>query len=150
MRLLKPILAVFTASLLSLAGAQVLAGKRTVHRSKRKSAKRCRDIFCTSSVVTMDGGKKKGLTSAQVEKVMRRVATQFNPCLMLERRRNPRMKWAKMEFVISNAGRVLATRVNRLRRSSLTRCIHKKLKRVRFPKNKQRRQVASYSMAVVN
>ncbi|MCA9672116.1 MAG: hypothetical protein KC503_41260 [Myxococcales bacterium] len=118
--------------------------------SKRaKRTRRKRDPFARAPQVLDIAGKSKtgALTAGQVAKVMHKVAPRLEPCLVFERRRDPELRGAFIEFVITGAGHVLATRVNKKRFSSLARCIHKKLRATaRFPKSKLPRQVAGFNM----
>lgn len=91
-----------------------------------------------------------GLRYQDVVKVMKRIKPQLIPCAIDERRRDPALRQAQIEFVISPAGRVLATRVNGQRRSRLARCIHPRMSRLaRFPRGRFR-QVASFTLTVLN
>lgn len=122
---------------------------RRQHTKRRGRAVRCRSIFCTATRVSLDdrdAGVKK-LTQKQVEKVMSTGYKQLEPCLVEARRRDPRMLKAEVEFVVSHLGRVLASRVNGKRRTTIARCIDKKIRTLRFPPSSPRRTVASFIMA---
>jgi hypothetical protein len=116
----------------------------------RPAAARCRDIFCTAQRVAIGEREGPGLRYEHVVQVMKRIKPQLIPCAIDERRRDPELQRAEIEFVVSPAGRVLATRVNGQRRSRLSRCIHQRMSRLaRFPRGAQR-QVASFALTVLN
>jgi hypothetical protein len=126
------------------------ARRRRVKRRRRRAAKRCRDIFCTAQVVRLDGrgGNKRALTQPQVEKVMTTNHGKLERCLVDARRRNPDLLRATIEFVVHSSGRVLASRVNGKRRNTLARCIHKQMRKIRFPRSGMTKTVASFNLAV--
>jgi hypothetical protein len=121
-------------------------------RGPKSSAagKRCRDVFCTSVVI--EAGDRKPdpsrLTAQQVDRVMRPTVNKLEPCLVHERRRNPFLKGATIEFVITDQGRVLASRVNGERKSTLARCVHQQLRGLLFPRSGTKRSVASFRVAL--
>lgn len=117
---------------------------------RRRPAARCRDIFCTAEVVRLDGrdGDPNKLTQAQVEQVMRRARGPLEPCLVQARRRDPDAVSATIEVVVDRRGRVLASRVNGKRRSGLARCMHRKLRVIRFPKSGVPRTVAAFTIGI--
>lgn len=127
-------------------------GRRPARRARRRvKGARCRDIFCTAQIVRMDGeGEKKGLSEQQVEKVATTAQKPLEPCLVDARRRDPSAVKARVEVVVDARGRILASRVNGKRWSSLARCIHRKLRRVRFPRSDVGRQVAAFTIAIPN
>jgi hypothetical protein len=55
---------------------------------------------------------------------------------------------ALIEFVVHRRGRVLASRVNGKRRTALARCIHRKMRAVRFPRSSPLRTVASFTIVI--
>jgi hypothetical protein len=119
-------------------------------RRRRRAPRRCRDIFCTAQVVRLDGrgGNKRTLTQPQVEKVMTANHGKLERCLVDARRRNPELLRATIEFVVHRSGRVLASRVNGKRRNTLARCMHKQMRKIRFPRSGMVKTVASFNMAV--
>jgi hypothetical protein len=124
---------------------------RRRHVRRRVRGARCRDIFCTAQIVRMDGrGEKKGLNEQQVEKVAATAQKPLEPCLVHARRRDPSAVKARVEMVVDRRGRILASRVNGKRWSPLARCVHRKLRTVRFPKTDVRRQVAAFTIAIPN
>ena len=123
---------------------------RQARRPARPTVPRCRDVFCTAQRVNVDGPDGEDLRHEHVSREVRRLKPQLVPCAIEERRREPGLRRAEIEFVISPAGRVLATRVNGQRRSRLARCIQQQLSRLaRFPRVSQR-QVASFALTVLN
>jgi hypothetical protein len=111
---------------------------------------RCRDIFCSSQVLRLDGStaEVKGLTEEQVEEVMQTKRQRLEPCLIEARRRDPDKHKARVEFVVSGNGRVLAVRVDGKRGSTLARCIGKQMTGIRFPTFSRPRMVAAVTLAV--
>ncbi len=112
------------------------ARKRRARRRRAVAGTRCRDIFCTSRVMALEGkgSSFKQLSSAQVERVMLRSMARLEPCLVRERRKNPHIRGATIEFVISRGGKVLASRLAARDRKELSRCMKKAMRLVRFPK----------------
>ena len=125
--------------------------KRRVRKARRKrsrrrapgarkvaglSGARCKDIFCTSRVMALEGDDAsfKQLSSTQVEQVMRRSLSRLEPCLVQERRKNPHLRGASIEFVVSPKGRVLASRIQERERAQLQRCLQKAMRPLRFPR----------------
>lgn len=88
------------------------------------------------------------LSQEQVEQVMRRAQGPLEPCLVQARRRDPEMQQAKIEVVVTARGRVLASRVNGKRRSPLARCMHRKLRGIRFPASGTPRTVAGFTIGI--
>ncbi len=130
---------------------KVTKKKTRTYRSKRRRVKtRCRDIFCTTQVMRMDRAstEQKGLTGDQVESTIKKNHRRLEPCLVKVRRRDPSRKVARMEFVVTGKGKVLATRVDGRRYSPLSRCLLRQMRRFSFPTFKQRRAVASVTLAI--
>lgn len=97
----------------------------------------------------MDGsGEQRGLSEEQVERMMASSRQRLEPCLVQARRRDPRLLKARLEFVVTAQGQVLASRVDGKRSSPLARCIHKSLRTVRFPRTTMQRTVAAVTLAV--
>ncbi|MFH1132278.1 MAG: hypothetical protein V1754_13150 [Pseudomonadota bacterium] len=122
--------------------------KNPVNLSKKA---KCKDIFCTSYVLRFGTQQPdpKLLTAEQVDQIMRKNLKYFESCIIEVRRRDPYLKHVKIEFVISEKGVVLATRVNDKRKSSLTNCIHENFQKLRFPQSQRVRSVASFDITVV-
>jgi hypothetical protein len=124
------------------------------HKKKTRSVPRprCRDIFCSSQsqVLKLDGSTAdvKGLTEEQVEETMQTKRQRLEPCLIEARRRDPDKHKARVEFVVSGSGRVLAVRVDGKRGSTLARCIGKQMTGIRFPTFTRPRMVAAVTLAV--
>jgi hypothetical protein len=118
-------------------------------RARAGAAARCRDVFCTTQVLRMDGdsGEVQGLTEEQVETTMQLQRKKLEPCLVEARRGNPRLSQAHVEFVVTGKGQVLATRVDGKQASPLARCVHQQLRSVRFPSFKLSRTIAAITMA---
>jgi hypothetical protein len=135
----------------------VRATKKQTERTKRRArtkrgrrVKRCRDIFCTAQRLSIDKREGPGLSYRHVEKVMHRIKPRLIPCAIEERRRDPMLRRVQIEFVISVRGRVLATRANGKRRTRMARCMHRQMAELaRFPRGIQR-QVASFTLTVLN
>ena len=95
-------------------------------------------------------GDPNKLTQDQVEQVMRRAQGPLEPCLVQARRRDPDAVRATIEVVVDRRGRVLASRVNGKRRSGLARCMHRKLRTIRFPRSGVARTVAAFTMGIAH
>ena len=110
--------------------------RRRARRVARVSATRCKDIFCTSRVLALEGkgSSFKQLSSAQVERVMFRSVARLEPCLVQERRKNPHLRGATIEFVVSKKGRVLASRIEKRGRVKLSSCLQKAMRSIQFPR----------------
>ena len=129
--------------------------KRRSHRRKRSrkmarvAAVRCKDIFCTSRVMALEGKGDgfKQLSSTQVERVMHGSLSRLEPCLVQERRKNPHIKGATIEFVVGRKGRVLASRLAPRRRGDMERCLKKAMASLRFPRVSGR-TVATFTVHV--
>lgn len=112
------------------------ARKRRARKRLAAAGTRCRDIFCTSRVLALEGkgSSFKQLSSTQVQRVMLGSVGRLEPCLVLERRKDPHLKGVTIEFVVSRGGKVLATRIDQRDRVGLSRCMRRAMKRVRFPR----------------
>lgn len=152
-------LLLLTSLLLPLAGSWGWAAPAGVHRRVAKPSRstrspsarvpRCRDIFCTTQILRLDGSGSEttGLTEDQVERTVTAYRQHMETCLVDARRRNPRLLGARVEFVVSGQGKVLASRVDGRRGSSLARCIAKEMRVIRFPSFKQPRAVAAVTLS---
>ncbi len=131
------------------AGVQRKAAAKSARPRRAPSAARCRDIFCTTQVLRLDGsgGDTSGLTEEQVEQTVSAHRRHMETCLIDARRRNPHLLGARVEFVVSSQGKVLASRVDGRRGSPLARCIAKEMRIVRFPSFKQSRAVAAVTLS---
>jgi NCAIR mutase (PurE)-related protein len=94
-----------------------------------------------------DGDATK-LSQDQVEQVMRRAQGPLEPCMVEARRRDPEMVQARVEVVVDQRGRILASRVNGKRYSPLARCMHRRLRPIRFPRSGVRRTVAAFTIGI--
>lgn len=123
--------------------------KRRTRTVATVAATRCKDIFCTSRVMALEGegSSFKQLSSTQVELVMHRSLARLEPCLVRERRKNPHLKGATIEFVVSRKGRVLASRLQQRQRAELQKCLQKAMRPLRFPRVKGR-TVATFTIHV--
>jgi len=132
------------------APAAAKRASRPAKKGPRPVRPRCRDIFCHSEVLRLDGSKAEvtGLTEEQVEEVVQTQRRRLEPCLIEARRRDPDKKQARLEFVVNAPGRVLAVRVDGKRGSSLARCLGKQMMRIRFPASSRPRMVAAVTLAV--
>lgn len=92
-----------------------------------------------------DPGK---LSQDQVEQFMQRAQTPLEPCMVEARRRDPEMVQARVEVVVDNRGLILASRVNGKRYSPLARCMHRRLRPIRFPKSGMKRTVAAFTIGI--
>lgn len=64
---------------------------------------------------------------------MRRALPRLEPCLVQARRRDPNLRQASIEFVVSTAGKVLASRIKDAYHKDMRRCLRRTMKSVRFP-----------------
>ena len=94
-----------------------------------------------------DGDATK-LSQDQVEQVMHKAQGPLEPCMVEARRRDPEMVQARVEVVVDQRGRILASRVNGKRYSPLARCMHRRLRPIRFPKSGVRRTVAAFTIGI--
>ena len=125
------------------------ARRARTRRLRRHRTRRCRDIFCTAQEIRLDRrGEARGLNDEQVEAVADRTRGRLEPCLVQARRRDPDAVSARVEVVVDRRGRILASRVNGKRRGALARCVHGKLRGVRFPGTQVHRQVAAFTLAI--
>lgn len=137
---------------LSLAVAQVQPARAARGEAGRHAkARRCRDIFCLAHRVDLAGtedSNRSALTSRAVERTLRPLHAAFERCLVGARRADPRLRSAQIEFVVDASGRVLATRVNGVRRSAISRCLHAVLAQAKFPRSRHARNLASINMSI--
>jgi|GEM_PF-5186530 hypothetical protein len=131
--------------------AVVFSGSVWAKKAVRNTEPRCKSVFCTATVLNMDGpgDDPRTLKAKQIDKVMRKRTKGFEPCIVLARRRNAFLKNVEIEFVISGKGKVIASRVNGKQKSSLAKCIHTPLSRIRFPSVGRRRSIATFNMKLV-
>jgi hypothetical protein len=124
--------------------------KRTTRPAHPKGRCRHNDIFCTTQVVRLDGsgGEQQGLSEEQVERVITGNRRRLETCLVQARRRDPKLLRARLEFVVTGQGQVLASRVDGRRGTPLARCLQKELRGVHFPRFALKRTVAAVTLAV--
>jgi hypothetical protein len=130
---------------------RVKAGPKAQHANRRSQSvrARCKDIFCTTQVVRMDGqGEQSGLSPEDIERTINEHRQRIDPCLIQIRRRDPTISKVRLEFVVTGKGAVLASRIDGKRGSPLARCVHKALRTVQFPRFSQKRTVAAMTLAV--
>lgn len=94
-----------------------------------------------------DGDATK-LSQDQVEQVMRKAQGPLEPCMVEARRRDPEVVQARVEVVVDRRGRILASRVNGKRYSPLARCMHRRLRPIRFPPSGVQRTVAAFTIGI--
>lgn len=129
------------------------ASRTSGNTTKAPPKARCRDIFCMAHHVALDATgatDKNTLTAGTVRTLMVKQQPKIEPCVVNARRRDSHLKRVLIEFVVDAKGRVLATRVNGKRRSGLARCVHRHLRRVKFPPSRQRRTLASFELRIAH
>lgn len=138
-------------AVLSVAGLSLFSGDAFAKKAPPSVEPRCRSVFCTATVLNMAGpeGDSGTLKAKQIDKVIRKQTKDFEPCIVLARRRNAFLKNVEIEFVITGKGNVIASRVNGKQKTPLAKCIHAPLSKIRFPAVGNRRSIATFNIRLV-
>jgi hypothetical protein len=88
------------------------------------------------------------LSEEQLERAIVRHEAELHPCMIQERRRNPRLRQVEVELVVDGKGQVLASRVDQKRHTELARCIAKQLRTLTLPRSPLPRTIASFTLSL--
>lgn len=98
--------------------------------------------------VSQGGGGDETLSEVTIDRVMMANYRKLVPCIMQERRSNPRLSEVNIEFVVRGNGSVSAVRVNDQQKGSFPGCVLGRMQGFGFPSFKGAKTIASWSLTM--